>query len=58
MFILNLRLQGFKSFSNKTKFIVVTHNKLTIEQSDFLYGVAQQDKGVSQIVSVDVNSFS
>ena len=47
-----------KEFSNKTQFIVVTHNKLTMEQSDYLYGVTQQDEGVSQIVSVDINSFS
>ena len=41
-----------KQFSEKTQFIVVTHNKLTMEKADYLYGVTQKDEGVSQIVSV------
>ena len=41
-----------KKFSEKTQFIVVTHNKLTMEKADYLYGVTQKEEGVSQIVSV------
>ena len=41
-----------KQFSKKTQFIVVTHNKLTMEKADYLYGVTQKEEGVSQIVSV------
>ena len=41
-----------KQFSEKTQFIVVTHNKLTMEKADYLYGVTQKEEGVSQIVSV------
>ena len=41
-----------KTFSDKTQFIVVTHNKLTMEKSDYLYGVTQVEKGISKIVSV------
>ena len=40
-----------KQFSDETQFIIVTHNKLTIEASDYLYGVTQQQKGISKIVT-------
>ena len=39
-------------FAEKTQFIVITHNKRTMEAADLLYGVTQQEKGVSTIVSV------
>jgi chromosome segregation protein len=41
-----------KKFSEQTQFIVVTHNKRTMEAADLLYGVTQQERGVSTIVSV------
>jgi chromosome segregation protein len=41
-----------KKFSTQTQFIVVTHNKRTMEAADLLYGVTQQESGVSTIVSV------
>tara|TARA_Y100000590_G_scaffold70909_1_gene77727 strand:+ start:2605 stop:6123 length:3519 start_codon:yes stop_codon:yes gene_type:complete len=39
-------------FSDETQFIIVTHNKLTMEIADYMYGVTQQKKGLSQLVSV------
>lgn len=41
-----------KSFAERTQFIVITHNKRTMEAADLLYGVTQQERGVSRIVSV------
>ena len=43
-----------RAFAEKTQFIVVTHNKRTMEAADLLYGVTQQESGVSSIVSVKV----
>ena len=41
-----------QQFSNETQFIVVTHNKLTMESANYLYGVTMEQKGVSKLVSV------
>ncbi len=43
------------NFSNDTQFIVVTHNKLTMESANFLYGVTMEKKGVSQLVSAKLD---
>ena len=43
------------NFSGDTQFIVVTHNKLTMESANFLYGVTMENKGVSQLVSVKLD---
>ncbi|MBU2584145.1 MAG: chromosome segregation protein SMC [Bacteroidetes bacterium] len=39
-------------FSEKTQFIIVTHNKLTMEAATTLYGVTMEEEGVSKLVSV------
>ena len=39
-------------FCDETQFIVVTHNKLTMEIADYMYGVTQEKKGISKLVSV------
>ncbi len=49
----NRFLKMIKHFSSNTQFILITHNKRTMEQCDRLYGVTMQQPGVSQIVSVD-----
>jgi len=43
-----------KEFSKNSQFIIVTHNKLTMEGSDYLYGVTQPKEGISKIVSVNL----
>ncbi|NDE90837.1 MAG: chromosome segregation protein SMC [Alphaproteobacteria bacterium] len=40
--------------SGKTRFLVITHHRLTMARMDRLYGVTMAEKGVSQLVSVDL----
>ncbi len=44
-----------RKFSNNTQFIVVTHNKRTMEAASALYGVTMEEEGVSKIVTVRFN---
>jgi chromosome segregation protein len=41
-----------KDFSARTQFLMVTHNKKTMESAGCLYGVTMEEPGVSRIVSV------
>jgi chromosome segregation protein len=43
-----------REFSNNTQFIIVTHNKRTMEASDLLYGVTQQEAGVSTVAGLEL----
>ena len=40
----------------KTKFVIITHHALTMSRMHRLYGVTMAEKGVSQIVAVDLQS--
>ncbi len=44
-----------EEMSADVQFLVVTHNKITMEMADFLMGVTMQEAGVSRLVSVDVD---
>jgi DNA repair ATPase RecN len=44
-----------KKFSDNTQFIVVTHNKRTMEAANALYGVTMEEEGVSKLVTVRFN---
>ncbi len=44
-----------RKFSKETQFIIVTHNKRTMEAADSMYGVTMAEQGVSTIVNVKFN---
>jgi chromosome segregation protein len=45
-----------KEFSKKTQFILVTHNRATMEAADVLYGITLADDGTSKAVSLKLES--
>jgi chromosome segregation protein len=43
-----------QEMAQSTQFIVITHNKLSMEVASRLYGVTMEEKGVSKLVSVEL----
>ena len=43
-----------EEMSKTIQFIFITHNKVSMEKSDYLMGVTMQEAGVSRMVAVDV----
>ena len=47
--------QYVKRYSNQTQFIIITHRRGTMEIADRLYGVTMPQKGISKVLTMDVN---
>jgi chromosome segregation protein len=47
--------QYLKKYSDQTQFIVITHRRGTMEIADRLYGVTMPQKGISKVLTMDVN---
>jgi len=45
-------LDALQEYAEKTQFVIVTHNKQTMQRASVLYGVTMEEEGVSKIVSV------
>jgi len=45
-------MEIIKDISKKTQIIFITHNRITMECSNTIYGVTMEDEGVSKVVSV------
>jgi chromosome segregation protein len=43
-----------REFSDRSQFIIVSHNKRTIASTDIIYGVTMAEQGVSRVVAVDM----
>jgi chromosome segregation protein len=42
--------------STATRFVVITHNPITMARMNRLFGVTMAERGVSQLVSVDLET--
>ncbi len=49
-------IKMLKEFSERTQFIIITHNKVTMAATDRLYGVTMEESGVSKVVSVRLDA--
>ncbi len=43
-----------RDLSDRIQFIVVTHNRVTMEVSDYLYGITMEEPGVSKVISMQL----
>ena len=46
-----------RKFSDDSQFIIITHNKLTMQEVDVLYGVYLKEQGVSGLSAVDFRTY-
>lgn len=44
-----------KNYSERTQFVVITHRRGTMEAADRIYGVTMHEKGISDVLSIDVS---
>ena len=44
-----------QKMAERSQFIIVTHNKLSMQAANSLYGITMEERGVSKIVSVELN---
>jgi chromosome segregation protein len=44
--------------SSSTRFLMITHHRMTMARANRLYGVTMAERGISQLVSVDLETAS
>ncbi len=44
-----------KQYADKTQFVIITHRRGTMEAAERLYGVTMHEKGISDVISINVS---
>ncbi|MEK6583187.1 MAG: chromosome segregation protein SMC [Nitrospirota bacterium] len=44
-----------RELSNTIQFIVITHNRVTMEASDYIYGITMEEPGISKVISMQLS---
>ena len=50
--------QYLRRMTDRTQFIVITHRRGTMEAADVLYGVTMQERGVSKVLTINMNDMA
>ena len=47
-------LRLIRTFAGETQFLVVTHNRRTMEMADIIYGVTFDVPGITKVISINL----
>ena len=47
-----------KNYCDRTQFVLITHRRGTMEAAERLYGVTMREKGISDVLSIDVTEIA
>ena len=51
------QIASLKGISEKTQVVIITHNRLTVERADVVFGVTAEQPGISTLVSVSLADY-
>lgn len=46
-----------KGMTDRTQFIIITHRKVSMEMADILYGVTMEEKGISKVITLELEEY-
>jgi chromosome segregation protein len=44
-----------KGLAKEIQFVVITHNRVTMESADYIYGVTMEEPGISKVISLELS---